>query len=102
MQTLTGNSNQAAGDLFPNLWGAVAVNAAAGLVVAAYVNRKSFFCQHNKAGVGIVYIGYDNTVAANLHVIALAPGEWFSIDDYRGEIWAIRSGAATNLMISEV
>ena len=94
---------QLEGDLAAEGYNRVAAGAAAGLLVAANANRKSLTIQHDPvAGVGFVYIGYDNTVLATKAIAALAPGATYSIDNYRGAIWGIRSGAATNIFFGEV
>ncbi len=80
----------------------VAVPAAAAEVIAANANRRSVFIQHDRAGAGLVYLGYDNTVAANKHFISLAPRDFYTTDNYRGTIFAIRSAGATNIGVSEV
>lgn len=94
--------NQLEGDTAPDNWGRIAAPVAAGQIIAANVNRKSVFIQHERGGVGIVYLGCDNTVAAAKHFVSLLPTEWWAIDDYRGAIWAIRSAGVTNLGYLEV
>ena len=91
------------GDVAAEGFNRVAVGAAAGVIVAANANRKSVIIQHDPvAGVGFVYLGYDNTVLATKAIVCLAPGDTYSVDDYRGAIYGIRSGAATNAFYGEV
>jgi len=90
------------GDLAPENMAAVPVNAAATQIVAANANRRSVIVGHRHDGVGFIYVGFTNAVTANIHIIRLAPDECYSTDDYRGAIWAIRSGAATNAIYGEV
>lgn len=90
------------GDLTPEGMAAVAVNAAATQIVAQNANRKSVMVGHRHDGVGFIYVGFTNAVTANVHVVRLAPDEYYSISDYRGAIWAIRSAGATNAVYGEV
>ena len=93
------------GDVAPEGYGVVAVGAAAGVAVAANVDRKSLIIQHELAvdgGVGIVYLGFSAAVTAANYFIALNPGDYWSIDDYRGDVYAIRSAGATNISYGEV
>ena len=98
---LTAIQDELRGDITGEGFGRVAVAAAAGIVVAQNANRKSLFIQHERGGVGFIYLGLDNTTAAANHFISLAPAEWWAVDDLRAAIWAIRSGAATNLAYLE-
>lgn len=79
----------------------VAVLATATLIVPANADRKSVIVSHRGDGVGLIYLGFDNTVTALKHFIQLAPGESWSIDDYTGDVYAIRSAGATNAIWGE-
>jgi len=81
------------GDITPENWGAeIAVgNAAAALILAANVARKSCIIQAKSTNAGLIYIGYDNTVATNKWIAELQAGVPFETDDYRGPLYAIAS-----------
>ncbi len=78
------------GDVVHENWGAeIAVgNAAAVQILAANANRKACIIQAKAANTGIVYLGFDNTVATNKWIAELAAGMSFSVDDYRGPLFA--------------
>jgi len=77
------------GDLTPENWGAeVAVGVAAVQLYAANVVRKSAIIQSKQVNAGLVYVGFDNTVGPTIWVAELQAGMAFSIDDYRGPLWA--------------
>lgn len=91
------------GDLTPENWGDdIAVGAAAVQLLAANANRKSLLVQSDIANPGIIYIGYDNTVGSTKKVATLLPGGAFSVDDYRGAIWAISGVPGNAVSASEV
>ncbi len=99
---LTAIRDELRGDLVAENFGMVVVGAGATLIIAANANRKSCFIQHSPTGVGVIYLGFDNTVTNIIHFIELAPGNWWSIDDYRGDVYAIRSAAPTDAQYNEV
>ena len=78
------------GDILPETIGAEITvgNAAAVQILAANAARKACIVQSKNINAGIVYIGFDNTVANNLWVAELFFSMSFSVDDYRGPIWA--------------
>lgn len=97
--------NELAGDLVAeNVGSRVGVNAAATLLLAANADRKSCIIQHDPVtpGVGFICLGFTNAVTVAQFFAALAPGDVFTIDDYRGAIYGIRTGAATNAQVGEV
>lgn len=95
--------NEIQGDLAAEGYNRVAVGAAAGQIVALNAARKSLIIQHDPVtGVGVVYLGYDNTVLATKAICALRPGDTYSLDDCRTAIFAIRSAGATNIFYGEV
>lgn len=69
------------------------VGAAAVSAIAANTDRKGCIVQAKSTNTGIIYIGFDNTVTATKWVAELLPGMAFSIDDYRGALFAIGSAA---------
>jgi len=93
---------QLEGDALPEGYGDVAIGAAAGLIVAGNGDRKSVIIEHLPTGVGLVYIGFSAAVTNINKVVTLAPGESYSVDDYRGDIWGIRSAGATTCSYGEV
>ena len=101
--TFTDLLNELQGDLVPENWGAdTAVGLAAVQLFAANAARKSVLIQSEMSNTGIIYIGYDNTVANNKKICALLPGGAWSADDYRGPVFAIASLAAPVVSKSEV
>lgn len=79
------------GDVTPENWGTQITvgNAAAVQILAANANRKSCWIQAKKAnGTNLVYIGFDNTVTTTKWIAELQAGMTFSIDDYRGALFA--------------
>ncbi len=87
------------GDLVPeNFGGEITVgNAAAVQILAANATRKACMIQAKSTNTGIVYIGFDNTVAPNLWVAELQAGMSFTVDDYRGPLFA-RADALAQLV----
>ncbi len=78
---------------FENIGAEITVGAAAVEIIDANAARKGCIVQAKASNTGIVYIGFDNTVAVDLWVGELQPGMSFSIDDYRGDMWALASAA---------
>lgn len=78
------------GDTVPENWGTEITvgNAAAVQILAANANRKACSIQAKGVNVGIVYIGFDNTVATNKWIAELQAGMSFTVDDYRGDLYA--------------
>lgn len=70
------------------------VNLIAVSVIAANANRKCCMVQAKSSNTGIIYIGFDNTVTTARWIAELQPGISLTIDDYRGDIYAIGSLAA--------
>lgn len=87
------------GDQVPENWGneITVGNAAAVQVLAANANRKAMCCQAKGVNAGIIYLGFDNTVTTTKWVAELQAGVPFSIDDYRGPIFA-RASAVGQLL----
>lgn len=87
------------GDLTPENWGTEITvgNAAAVEILAANVNRKACCIQAKSTNTGIVYIGFDDTVATTKWIAELQAGMPFTIDDYRGDLYA-RASAAGQLI----
>lgn len=90
------------GDVAAEGYGRVAVGAAATQIRPANVNRRSILVQHSPGGVGVIYLGFDNTVTVANHFIELAVGDVWTCDDYRGAVFAIRSAGATDAQYGEV
>lgn len=87
------------GDLTHKTWDTEkTVNAAAAVeVIDANANRKGCIVQAKASNTGKIYIGFNNLVTTTKWVAELQPGQSFSIDDYRGDIWA-RSDTAGQLL----
>lgn len=82
------------GDVAPENWGAeFTVGGAAVEIIGANANRKGCIIQAKSTNDGIVYIGFSNAVDTDEWISELQPGMSFSIDDYRGDLWAIGSAA---------
>ena len=79
------------GDTAPEGFGEVNIALAATLIRAANTDRKSLIIQNKIGNTGNLYLGYDNTVAANKHFVCLEPGDAYVVDDYRGAIWGLQT-----------
>ena len=78
------------GDLTPETWpNQTAVPAVALEILPANVARKACIIQAKSINPGIVYLGFDNTVHNTKWIAELQAGMSFSVDDYRGALWAI-------------
>lgn len=62
-------------------------------ILAANANRKACIVQAKSSNAGSIYLGFDNTVAANKYITELTGGMAFTVDDYRGPLWGIASAA---------
>ncbi len=83
------------GDVVPEDWGTeITVGGAAAEILDANVDRKGCIIQAKSTNSGIVYIGFSNAVDTDEWVAELQPGMSFTVDDYRGPLWAIGSAAA--------
>ena len=69
------------------------IGAAAAIVISANADRKGCNVQAKSTNTGIIYVGFDNTVTSTKWVAELQAGQAFSIDDYRGDIYAIATAA---------
>jgi len=87
------------GDLVPEAFIGIAVTAAPGatLIAAANGTRKSIIIQALSTNTGNVFLGFANTVtvggAPGIWFAELQPGMWYSVDDYRGDIYGIATAA---------
>jgi hypothetical protein len=81
---------QLRGDLTHKTWSTeITVNSTAAVqILDANADRKSCSIQAKKANTGLVYIGFNNTVTTIKWVAELQPGQSYSIDDYRGALFA--------------
>jgi len=87
------------GDVTPETWGneITVGNAAAVQILAANVNRKACIIQARSTNTGIVYLGFDNTVTTTKWIAELEAGMHFTVDDYRGDLYA-RADALAQLV----
>jgi len=69
------------------------IGVAASVVMAANAARHSGAVQAKSTNTGIIYIGYDNTVATTKWIAELQPGQSYSFDDWLGTIYAIADTA---------
>lgn len=69
------------------------VGVAAVSILAANANRKGCCVQFKSTNTGIIYVGFTNAVTSSKWIAELQPGMSFSIDDYRGDIYAIATVA---------
>jgi hypothetical protein len=90
------------GDTTPENWGEQTIGLAQSQVLASNTDRKSYSIQAKSTNTGIVYVGYDNTVASNKWFAELQPGQSCGGDDYRGPIHAIATVADQKCGVSEV
>lgn len=91
------------GDVLPENWGTeITVGAAAVQILAANAARKSCSIQSKSTNGGLVYIGFDNTVTTTEWVAELQAGMSYSIDDYRGALFAYASAAGQLVGYGEV
>lgn len=85
------------GDTTPENWGTekdvdtAATTPARTVILAANVNRRACIVQAKSTNTGIIYIGFDATVAANKWIAELQASQAYSVDDYRGPLWAVAS-----------
>lgn len=66
-------------------------------ILAANADRKGCVIQAKSTNTGIVYVGLDNTVTSTKWIAELQASQAFSVDDYRGDIYA-RASAAGQLI----
>jgi len=85
------------GDTAPEGGGEVTVGAAAVQALAANADRKGCIIQADFSNTGLVYLWFDNTATTaaggNKWFGVLAAGMAFTVDDYRGDIYAIATAA---------
>jgi len=87
------------GDVTPENWGTEKTvgDAAAVEILAANANRKACIIQAKSTNTGIIYIGFDNSVTTTKWVAELQASQAFTVDDYRGPLFA-RADAASQLV----
>jgi len=82
------------GDTTHEDWGTEkTVGTTAVEVLDANADRKACIIQAKSTNTGIIYIGFDNTVTSTKWIAELQAGMAFSVDDYRGALFAIGSAA---------
>jgi len=87
---MTAIRSELQGDTEPELWGVEKTvgNVAVVEILAANADRKACSVQAKAANTGIVYIGFDFTVATNRWIAELQAGMSWTVDDYRGPLFA--------------
>ena len=78
----------------------VGVNAVQ--IIAANTDRKSFTVQAKLSNTGIIYVGFDDTIAYDKWWTQLEAGQSCGGDDYRGAVWAKASVITQYVGIGEV
>ncbi len=58
------------------------------IVLASNADRKGCVVQAKSTNTDPVYIGFDNTVTDTRWVVELQPGQGYTWDNYRGDIWS--------------
>ena len=82
------------GDITPETVGTEkTIGVAAASIIAVNADRKGCNVQAKSTNTGIIYIGFDNTLTSAKWVAELQAGMAFSINDYRGDIYAIATVA---------
>lgn len=92
---------QLAGPAAEIAFGQTAVGVAAVNVAPADPTRHGGVLQAAGTNAGIIYLGFDNTVAANNCFAELPAYASWSFDDWRGDVWAEASIAAQNVNCGE-
>jgi len=84
-------------------YGQQGVGVAAVQVVAANTDRHGVIVTCDPTNANAVYLGFDNTVAANNFFAAFAAGAYDRVqfEDYRGAIYALAGGAGNNVGYGE-
>lgn len=62
-------------------------------IIASNANRKACCVQAKSTNTGIIYVGFTNLVTSSKWIAELQAGMSFTIDDYRGDIYAIATVA---------
>lgn len=99
----TGLLAEMRGDLTPEYWSdpEITVGVAAVQIFGPNAARKACIIQAKSTNAGIVYLGFDNTVSTLNWFAELQAGMSFSVDDYRGSIFAEASLAAQLVGVGE-
>lgn len=76
------------------------VGTSAVSALAANASRKACLIQADITNTGKIYLGFTNAVTTTRKVVALQAGQTFSVDDYRGDIYAISDVAGQKISAS--
>ena len=89
-ESTDGILDQLKGDVTPETWGNEKTVSSGGPneILAANADRKAFSIQAKSTNTGIVYIGFDNTVATTKWWAELEAGDSCGGDDYQGPLFA--------------
>ena len=90
------------GDQTPENWNQASIGTTQSEVLAANADRKSFSIQAESTNMGIVRIGFDNTVTSTKWWAELQAGQSCRGNDYRGPLHAIASAAGQLIGYAEV
>lgn len=83
-------------------FGRVTVGVAAVSIKAANASRKGIDVQADPANTDFIYLGFADTVTTAIWFAKLAPGQGWSRDNYRGDVFAISGTAAQYAGYGEV
>lgn len=84
-------------------WDVVAISdAVATEICPAYTERKSVMVVAYPGNNGVIYLGWDNTVANNKYFVTLNPGDSFYCDDCRASLFGLASINGDLVSFSEV
>lgn len=86
--------NELQGDTTAENAGRSTVGVAAVQIVAANADRKGIDIQADPANTDFIYLFTDNTVSTAIWFAKLSPGQGWSRDNYRGDVYAISGTAA--------
>lgn len=89
---------QLQGDTTEENWGTEkTVGTSAVVAIAANTDRKSASLMAKSTNTVSIFVGYDNTVTSTKWIWELLPGMALSIDNYRGDLYAIATAAGQKL-----
>ena len=93
--------NKLEGDFFTGGYDVLPVGTTYKLILNKNLIRKSILLNAPVANTGKIYIGMDLFVSSSKYFAALSAGDNFSIDDYRGELYAIAENSSDKIAYGE-
>lgn len=70
-------------------------------IVQKNAGRNGVVISANLTNTGIVFLGFTRNVSSRSFFMTLLAGDWISLDDFRGEIFAVADTASQSLGIGE-